>query len=72
VGSEQEAVFSFQCSVGSVQRLVFGLRIIYNLIQVKFQDLLAYKKSFALAMKIFEMTKSFPKEEGRQGVFQQI
>jgi four helix bundle protein len=56
-------VFSFQCSVGSVQRLVFGLRIIYNLIQVKFQDLLAYKKSFALAMKIFEMTKSFPKEE---------
>jgi four helix bundle protein len=30
---------------------------------VKFQDLLAYKKSFALAMKIFEMTKSFPKEE---------
>ena len=28
-----------------------------------FQDLLAYKKSFALAMKIFEVTKSFPKEE---------
>ena len=28
-----------------------------------FQDLLAYKKSFALAMKIFEITKSFPKEE---------
>ena len=28
-----------------------------------FQDLLAYKKSFALAMKIFEITKSFPKDE---------
>jgi len=28
-----------------------------------FQDLLAYKKSFSLAMKIFEITKSFPKEE---------
>lgn len=28
-----------------------------------FQDLLVYKKSFALAMKIFEITKSFPKEE---------
>jgi four helix bundle protein len=30
---------------------------------MKFQDLLAYKKSFALAMKIFEITKAFPKEE---------
>ncbi len=28
-----------------------------------FQELLAYKKSFVLAMKIFETTKSFPKEE---------
>nr|WP_294925430.1 four helix bundle protein [uncultured Flavobacterium sp.] len=28
-----------------------------------FQDLLAYKKSFSLEMKIFELTKSFPKEE---------
>ena len=28
-----------------------------------FQDLLAYKKSFALAMKIFEITKKFLKEE---------
>jgi four helix bundle protein len=28
-----------------------------------FQDLLAYKKSFALAMQIFEITKLFPKEE---------
>ncbi|MFT4684597.1 MAG: hypothetical protein ACI863_001204, partial [Flavobacteriales bacterium] len=27
------------------------------------QDLLAYWKSFALAMKIFDSTKSFPKEE---------
>ena len=30
---------------------------------MKFQDLLAYQKSFPLAMKIFEITKSFPKEE---------
>lgn len=30
---------------------------------MRFQDLLAYKKSFSLAMKIFEVTKSFPKEE---------
>lgn len=30
---------------------------------MRFQDLLAYKKSFSLAMKIFEITKIFPKEE---------
>jgi len=30
---------------------------------MKFQDLLAYKKSFSLAMKIFNSTKQFPKEE---------
>jgi four helix bundle protein len=30
---------------------------------MRFQDLLAYKKSFELSMSIFEMTKSFPKEE---------
>lgn len=30
---------------------------------MKFQDLLAYQKSFELAMQIFEFTKSFPKEE---------
>ena len=30
---------------------------------MRFQDLLAYKKSFALAMRIFEITKTFPKEE---------
>ncbi|GIZ07280.1 four helix bundle protein [Flavobacterium sp. UMI-01] len=30
---------------------------------MRFQDLLAYKKSFALAMKIFEITKTFPNEE---------
>ena len=28
-----------------------------------FHELLAYKKSFVLAMKIFEITKLFPKEE---------
>lgn len=30
---------------------------------MKFQDLYAYKKSFELAMRIFELTKSFPKKE---------
>lgn len=30
---------------------------------MKFQDLLGYQKSFSLAMRIFEVTKSFPKEE---------
>ncbi|WP_396191285.1 four helix bundle protein [Flavobacterium sp.] len=28
-----------------------------------FQELLAYQKSFALAMKVFRISKSFPKEE---------
>ena len=30
---------------------------------MRFQDLLAYQKSFALAMKIYHESKSFPKEE---------
>ena len=30
---------------------------------MKFQDLIAYKKSFSLAMEIFEISKTFPKEE---------
>tara|TARA_R110002050_G_scaffold196426_2_gene331400 strand:+ start:109947 stop:110144 length:198 start_codon:yes stop_codon:yes gene_type:complete len=30
---------------------------------MKFKELLAYKKSFALAMKIFTIIKSFPKKE---------
>jgi len=30
---------------------------------MRFQDLLAYKKGFDIAMEIFEVTKSFPKEE---------
>jgi four helix bundle protein len=30
---------------------------------MRFQDLLAYKKSFSIAMKIFEINKTFPKEE---------
>ncbi len=38
-------------------------RLFLNTITMKFQDLLAYQKSFSLAMKIFEITKSFPKEE---------
>ena len=28
-----------------------------------YKDLLAYKKSFSLAMRIFEVTKTFPREE---------
>ncbi|MFY8009063.1 MAG: four helix bundle protein [Flavobacterium sp.] len=28
-----------------------------------YRDLLAYKKSFALAMRIFDVSKQFPKEE---------
>ncbi|WP_428225895.1 four helix bundle protein [Flavobacterium sp.] len=30
---------------------------------MRFQELLAYKKAFSLAMKIFKLSKSFPKEE---------
>lgn len=30
---------------------------------MRFQDLLAYKKSFILSMEIFEVSKSFPSEE---------
>lgn len=30
---------------------------------MRFQELLAYRKSFALAMEVFELSKSFPKEE---------
>lgn len=30
---------------------------------MRFQDLLAYKKSFDLSMQIFEISKNFPKEE---------
>lgn len=30
---------------------------------MRFQELLAYQKSFSLAMKVFNITKSFPREE---------
>ncbi|MBT8183228.1 MAG: four helix bundle protein, partial [Eudoraea sp.] len=30
---------------------------------MRFQDLLVYRKSFALAMRIFEISKTFPKDE---------
>ncbi|WP_420321432.1 four helix bundle protein [Flagellimonas sp.] len=30
---------------------------------MKFDELLAYQKSFDLAMKVFELTKAYPKEE---------
>jgi 23S rRNA-intervening sequence protein len=33
----------------------------YN--NMRFQDLLAYKKSFELAMEIFRISKKFPSEE---------
>lgn len=34
-----------------------------TLLMGTFRDLIVYKKAFELAMEIFEMTKSFPKEE---------
>lgn len=34
-----------------------------RLVIMDYKDLLAYKKSFALAMMIFDVTKGFPKEE---------
>lgn len=30
---------------------------------MRFQDLIAYQKSFTLAMQVFEISKTFPKEE---------
>ncbi|MGB0886765.1 MAG: four helix bundle protein [Vicingaceae bacterium] len=36
-----------------------------------FKDLTVYKKAFALAMEVFEMTKTFPKEE-RYALIDQI
>ncbi len=30
---------------------------------MRFQDLLAYRKGFELSMKLFNLSKSFPKEE---------
>ena len=38
---------------------------------MKVQDLIAYKKSFDLAMQIFELSKTFPKEE-RYSLIDQI
>lgn len=36
----------------------------YNIITMgSYKDLEAFKKAFALAMEIFEISKSFPKEE---------
>jgi len=45
-----------ECSIVKVM----NFNKIYNM---NFQNLLAYKKSFTLAMKIFEASKSFPNEE---------
>jgi four helix bundle protein len=35
----------------------------FKIINMRFQDLLGYKKSFELAMDIYSITKSFPAEE---------
>lgn len=46
-------------------RLQIGLlnNITFQIITMKFQDLLAYIKSFELAMSIFHISKTFPIEE---------
>ena len=46
------------CSQCSIVREVFN-----NSYMGTFKDLIVYKKAFQLSMEIFEMTKSFPKEE---------
>ncbi len=46
----------------SVQWAGFSAQL-NQLYSMRFQDLLAYKKGFNVAMEIFELTKSFPKEE---------
>lgn len=33
---------------------------------MNYQDLLAYQKEFSLEMKIFDLSKSFPKEENEE------
>ena len=48
---------SVQCSVFSVQYKIVLKKY------MRFQDLLAYKKGFEVAMEVFEVSKSFPKEE---------
>jgi four helix bundle protein len=58
VGSGQFAGGSRQWAGGSGQ--IFGYKKYRGM---SFQDLLAYKKGFELAMKIFEISKGFPKEE---------
>lgn len=40
-----------------------SLKITNNIQQMHFRDLLVYKKAFKLAMEIFEISKTFPKEE---------
>ena len=46
----------------SVQFLVFSI-ICVKKNNMRFQDLLSYKKGFDVAMEVFEISKSFPKEE---------
>jgi four helix bundle protein len=59
----------FQSAVGSWQLAVRVLisRLAFPELKLRlmstYKDLLAFKKAFALAMKIFEISKRFPKEE---------
>ena len=48
---------------GQLKKVVSTQRLFLKTVTIKFQNLLAYQKSFSLAMKIFDITKSFPKEE---------
>lgn len=53
--------FSWQLAVFSFGFITYIFKA--YLLMGDFNDLLVYKKSFELAMAIFEISKSFPKEE---------
>ena len=64
--SLQSAVSSRQSAVGSVRFSLVEFKLKNNfklMLMSTYKDLLAFKKAFALAMKIFETSKRFPKEE---------
>ena len=56
------AVGSWQLAVGSWQ-LARLLKFLKKVMASDFRDLKVYQKAYALAMEVFEITKSFPKEE---------
>src|SRR6266545_2724104 len=60
-GDGAKASQSSQLPVGSRQQVVRTGRV-RNMI-ANFKDLIVYKKAFEHAMKIFHLTKAFPKEE---------